>query len=77
VKDVADNIEDVVTAIEDLTEILKGLKMPAPVVNVPSAKVSMAAPVVNIPEQKKCGYEITVTSRDGSGNIKSIRMVPI
>jgi hypothetical protein len=77
---VKEEIESVINAIEDLTEVIGGLRdqsAPAPVVNVSPPEVRVEAPVINIPARKPVAYECEVTSRDGKGNIKTFRLTPL
>jgi len=77
---VKDEIESIVNAIEDLTEVVTNLRMPespAPNITVSPPEVNVAGAVINVPERSPVAYEVVITSRDQKGNIQSLRMTPI
>ncbi len=76
--------EDFVSAIEDLTDVVKKMRIPAPIVRVDP---QMAAPVVHVAASKITmppielarpvgNYKVTVVKRDGEGRIKEMTIKP-
>lgn len=70
--------EDIVIALEELTEALKKTKPPtinfAP--QIPSPDIKVEAPHVTVESQSN-SFEIEVTKRDANGDIKKLLITPI
>lgn len=76
--------EDILVAIEDLTEVIKKVRLPAPIVRVDP---QVSAPAVHVAGSKITmppielarpvgDYRVTVTKRDSEGRIKEMTIKP-
>jgi len=61
--------QELVVAIEELADYVK--RSLAPVINVTPQGAS-----VIVPPPPKCGYTLTIDSRDADGNIQSMTLTP-
>lgn len=80
---ILDVAEDIAEHQEELVEVLKNLKLPAPHTTIttppPTVNVSSTAPVVNVAAPRPLApvsWEFTVTERDADGLIVRFTATP-
>lgn len=74
VREIEDSNEDLLNAVEDLSESIKQVVRQKPPVYKMSVPVEK--PNVNVTVQTAKGWTVTVTERDSDGKIKTLSLVP-